>query len=133
MNVLAGHTAPSRLLSDASFAVIFSMARELLSTGANVILEGNFRVGEHERPLLGALPQELPRSAQILCRVAEPVRQRRLSARHTDPDRHRGHADIGRVAAHAARCDGFLDLAGARILFDSGQTAAGLPEELMAS
>jgi predicted kinase len=43
----ASHRAGSRRLSDASFAVMFALARECLG-GTDLILEGNFRVGEHE-------------------------------------------------------------------------------------
>jgi predicted kinase len=41
----------SRRLSDASFAVMFALARDCLRAGTDVILEGNFRPGEHEAAL----------------------------------------------------------------------------------
>jgi len=52
MNVLGSNGVPSRSLSDASFAVMFSVAKEMRAGGASVILEGNFRSGEHEGQLL---------------------------------------------------------------------------------
>jgi len=40
--------AQSRQLSDASFAVMFALARGCLQAGTDLVLEGNFRPGEHE-------------------------------------------------------------------------------------
>lgn len=47
----AADRSQSRRLSDASFAVMFALARDCLLAGTDVILEGNFRPGEHEAPL----------------------------------------------------------------------------------
>ena len=47
--------AGSRRLSDASFAVMFALARDGLRAGTDLILEGNFRPGEHETALLAAI------------------------------------------------------------------------------
>jgi predicted kinase len=44
----AADRAASRNLSDASFAVMFSLARACLAAGTDLLLEGNFRPGEHE-------------------------------------------------------------------------------------
>ena len=43
-----------RQLSNASFAVMFSILRDCLTAGTDVILEGNFRPGEHEGAILEA-------------------------------------------------------------------------------
>jgi predicted kinase len=90
--------AESRRLSDASFAVMFALARDCLSAGTDLILEGNFRPGEHEPALEALIPGsarqgDLIRIAQILCRSSESVRIARLLARATDPTRHPGHRD----------------------------------------
>jgi hypothetical protein len=45
----------SRRLSDASFAVMFALARDCLRAGTDLILEGNFRPDEHEVDLLSAM------------------------------------------------------------------------------
>jgi predicted kinase len=45
----------SRRLSDASFAVMFAVARDCLHAGTDVILEGNFRSGEHEAALSASI------------------------------------------------------------------------------
>jgi predicted kinase len=45
----------SRRLSDASFAVMFALARDCLRVGTDVILEGNFRSGEHEAALSASI------------------------------------------------------------------------------
>jgi predicted kinase len=121
----AGDAADSRRLSTASFAVLFVIARELLKGGGSVILEGNFRTGEHERPILGALPPSAEPAAaiaQVLCRVEESQRVQRLRTRATDPARHAGHRDA--QLAVAAMHDGgaFLDLPGERIELDADRT-----------
>jgi predicted kinase len=132
----AGDEAHSRLLSRASFAILFAIARELLACNARVIVEGNFRPGEHERPLLQALPPgSEPAGAfvQVLCRVEVSERIARLKRRATDPGRHAGHRDAIRVAA--ADSGGFLDLPGRRIEFDSHRgapSAEALAEFLLA-
>jgi predicted kinase len=51
----AADRAESRRLSDASFAVVFALARDCLLVGTDVILEGNFRPGEHEAPLFASI------------------------------------------------------------------------------
>ena len=105
----------SRRLSDASFAVMFSMLRDCTAAGTDVILEGNFRPGEHERLLSDASV----RIAQVLCTVSEPVRIARLKARATDPSRHPGHRDAEFVASHTPSATGFLHLPGERLTFDT--------------
>jgi predicted kinase len=109
----SGDRQHSRRLSDASFAVQFALARELLRTGTSLILEGNFRPGEHEPQLAGGA-----RIIQIACCVAAGVRAARLQARAADPARHAGH----RPGEYSVAPAGFLDLPGPRIEFDSSET-----------
>jgi hypothetical protein len=131
----------SRRLSDASFAVMFALARDALRAGTDLILEGNFRPGEHE-PALEALilDSARPRSgvasdaqhpaaslapiAQILCRTSEPVRLARLKARATDPTRHPGHRDADLATATPPPELEFLALPGERLVFDSDARSA---------
>jgi hypothetical protein len=118
----AGDSAHSRRLSTASFAIQFAIARELLMAGGSLILEGNFRTGEHERALLEALPEGLdPAEAlvQVLCRVEETLRVSRLRRRATDPSRHAGHRDAQLDAGGSRAGSAFLDLPGKRVLFDA--------------
>ncbi|HEY6451901.1 MAG TPA: AAA family ATPase [Steroidobacteraceae bacterium] len=105
----------SRRLSDASFALLFAYAPRLLSTRQLLLLEGNFRPGQHEAALAGVLAGAA--AAQILCRAEAAIRAARLAARAADPGRHPGHRDrdIEPVAADA----GFLDLPGPRWVFSS--------------
>lgn len=113
----------SRALSDASFAVLFALARELLVLGSSLILEGNFRKGEHECQL----GQDVLRRAgiadlamaQVLCHVPEEQRQARLLARAQDPSRHPGHRP-GELAA-ATGVAAHLDLPGERWQFAACQ------------
>jgi predicted kinase len=107
-----GDRGHSRRLSDASFAVMFAVARELLRAGTSLILEGNFRPGEHEAPLAG------PPIAQVACCVDESVRMARLQARAGDPTRHAGH----NVGQYSVAPGGFLDIPGPRFEFDSSET-----------
>lgn len=108
----------TRRLSDASFAVMFSLLRDCAASGTDIILEGNFRPGEHEAALLAPVPRAT-RFAQVLCRVAEPVRIARLKARATDPSRHPGHRDAEFVASYTQSATGFLEIPGERFTFDT--------------
>ena len=139
-----GDRAHSRRLSDASFAVLFALAREMLAhltsgpaaprapaqpTGSAqppvLILEGNFRPGEHEAPFERLLSQGV-RLVQIECRVEESVRAERLRQRASDPARHNGHADAELVIAAENAVAGFLALPGKRVGFDSGASEPNL-------
>jgi predicted kinase len=116
--------AESRALSDASFAVLFALARELSVAGVSLLLEGNFRPGEHEPALRAALSgfsrgDRKLTLAQILCTVDERERLARLSRRAADPHRHQGHRDAQNASAPAPlRGNAFLDLPGERLLHD---------------
>jgi predicted kinase len=124
----ASDAAQSRRLSDASFAVLFAIARELHAAGADMLLEGNFRPGEHEQVLRESLTvwasawasaAPIARFAQVLCRVDESERLSRLARRRADPLRHAGHRDGDlAIAAPASRGDAFLDLPGAEFVQD---------------
>jgi predicted kinase len=118
MDVL-GSFVPSRVLSNISFAVMFSITQELLALGDSLLLEGNFRSGEHEAPLLAALPAIAPTIVQVLCSANEEERRSRLLRRADDPARHAGHRDAGQLEP-AAACDSFLDLPGERLTYRVG-------------
>jgi len=128
MDVLGLGGPSSRALSDAAFAVMFAMAKDLLSGDQQVIIEGNLRAGEHEAAVLAALEGEAT-IAQVLCRVPESERIRRLLARSAQATRHPGHADAQQLV-RAPQCDEFLQLPGKRLVFGSD---AGLSQrELLA-
>lgn len=131
MDVLGSDGAQSRTLSDVSFAIMFAMARELLASRCDVILEGNFRVGEHEVPLRAALAGERALVVQVLCRVAETRRRARMAGRADDSTRHPGHRDACQMEP-ATECDAFLDLPGERVVFDGDDDAARAEGELVA-
>lgn len=120
--------AQSRRLSDASFAVLFALARELLAAGSSVILEGNFRAGEHEPKLLaameGAAGEGGVQIAQLLCCVSEPERLARLRARQHDPARHPGHRDAALATGSSAA--GFLALPGLKAQLDLSTPGSGV-------
>jgi hypothetical protein len=107
-------------LSDASFLVLFAVARQALAARVEVILEGNFRPGEHERllPLSAAL-----RIVQVLCRVDEPARLARLERRRQDAARRAGHGDADPAVRAERSGDAFLELPGERLTFDGGEAA----------
>jgi predicted kinase len=111
--------ARSRELSNLSFTRLFARLGELAGSGADVLLEGNFRAGEHEVPLRQLPPARL---AQVLCRCDERERLMRIARRAADPTRHPGHGDAR--AARDASNDGFLELAGERLLLDTSDTGA---------
>ena len=116
----------SRALSDASFAVLFALTRAQLAAGVSVLLEGNFRVPEHDAALRALLEQPgdiQVRPAQILCELSEEVRRERLRMRARDPARHAGHRDAELAAATSAARAAWLDLPGERFAHD-GATGA---------
>lgn len=122
----AADAAQSRRLSDASFAVVFAIARELHATGSDMLLEGNFRPGEHEQ-VLRATITVWTSFAQVLSRVDEHERLSRLSRRRADPARHAGHRDGDlAMAPRPPRGDTFLDLAGARFVHDGADDRTSL-------
>jgi predicted kinase len=116
---MLGSRVSSRELSNAAFAVMFSMSRQLLALGDSLILEGNFRAGEHEVPLFAALPASAPTIVQVLCSADEEERRARLLQRALDSSRHPGHRDAGQLDA-AAVCDSFLELPGERLTYRVG-------------
>ena len=117
----AGTTLPppgwSRRLSDASFALMFQLAPALLHAGRPVLLEGNFRPGEHEAPLAALLSAAHGKLIQILCFASIATRAARLAARVGDPTRHRAHQDA-RIDVHRP-APSFLALPGVRLSYDS--------------
>ena len=120
LNLLGAASADdSRRLSDASFAVLFTLAGELAAANVDFILEGNFRPGEHE-PALARLGGA--RCAQVLCRLREPLRLARLAQRQAE--RHPGHRDADPAVVALRGCDEYLDLPGARLAFDCSESAA---------
>jgi predicted kinase len=110
----------SRRLSDASFALLFAFLPRLLLPGRLLMLEGNFRPGEHEAPFMPLLSLDRTRFGQVWCRAGEPTRATRLAARAADPGRHRGHRD-GQADPSMAAAVGYLELPGSRWVFDSDQ------------
>jgi predicted kinase len=113
----AGDASQSRHLSTLSFNIQFEIARELYAAGSPMLLEGNFRPGEHEKPLGDACPGT--DFCQVLCRLDETERLARLARRQSDPARHAGHRDHAlAAAAPAVRGDEFLELPGVRLVHD---------------
>jgi predicted kinase len=113
-----GDAAWSRKLSDASFAAMFLTAPRLLLPGRLLMLEGNFRPGEHESALRGVLDLGHARLAQVLCVASEETRRLRLQRRATDPARHAGHRDQT-IDVQTVSGGSFLDLPGPKLRFDS--------------
>jgi predicted kinase len=113
-----GDASWSRSLSDASFALQFQLAPRLLTAEGLLVLEGNFRPGEHEPALLGVLAQTGATVAQVLCVVSAATRAARLATRAADPSRHPGHEDH-RLRGQTQNNEAFLELPGLRLRFDS--------------
>jgi predicted kinase len=116
LDVLESGGARSRILSNISFSVMFAMAREMLAADVDLILEGNFRSGEHEPSLLSAISKRQTPVFQVLCTVDEALRLERLAARAADAARHPGHRDDLR-RARVPECDAFLEVPGRRFRF----------------
>jgi predicted kinase len=123
----ATDAAQSRRLSDASFAVLFALTRDVVASGADAVLEGNFRPGEHE----ASFRSSSVRIAQILCVLDEPQRLARLAARARDLTRHAGHRDADLAAQPLpTHGNGFLDLPGARFRCGADASNSGLLAQL---
>jgi predicted kinase len=116
----------SRRLSNASFALLFAYAPRLLSGARLLLMEGNFRSGEHAPVLASMLAAAAAELAQILCQANAATCAARLAARAADPSRHPGHRD--REFASTGEPAGFLDLPGPRWGFHSDRE--GEPEWL---
>lgn len=120
--------AQSRQLSTISFDIQFAIARELYAAGIPMLLEGNFRPGEHEQALREVCPEA--DVCQVLCRVPESERLVRLRQRQSDPTRHAGHRDDTLAAVQPPpRGDAFLDLVGAQLVH-GGSEARDVPAAL---
>jgi predicted kinase len=118
----AADAARSRLLSDASFATLFRIARELRICGVSFLLEGNFRSGEQEAALGEALGAASV--AQVLCRVPELERIARIRARANDPSRHSGHlaGEQRSIETPPRQGDAFLDLPSLRLVHEGADS-----------
>jgi predicted kinase len=128
-----GDAGWSRRLSDASYAAMFAIAAVNLRAGRSVLLEGNFRAGEHEAPILGCGARSI---GQVLCAVPEPQRAARLARRTRERARHAGHLDheaaaTNPAAAAAAGGARFLDLPGLRLDYDGARAARGALDEVL--
>ena len=105
-------------------ALLFAYAPRLLSAQRLLLMEANFRPGEHEAALAGLLTAGAAQLAQVLCRADAVTCAARLAARAEDPSRHPGHRDreIDAAAGGNAR---FLDLPGPRWLFSGDSPGEG--------
>ena len=95
----------SRRLSQASYALMFRMADELLGRGQSLILEGNFRAADHDDTFARLLAQRPVETVQILCSAEPAVLRQRLQERASRGQRHPGHRDqetLAELEAEAA-------------------------------
>ena len=93
-----GDTDWSRRLSDAAYALLFAQAHCSLACERSIIVEANFRSGEHEGPLRCLIDELSVHAIQVLCRADPEVLIARFGARR----RHSGHLDaalLGRTAS----------------------------------
>lgn len=108
----------SRLLSNASFGVMFSVAQQILDAGGSVLLEGNFRAGEHDGAVGRLLAERHCRVIQVLCRLPDEQRRQRLIERAEREQRHPGHLDrlfLRRRFDRSDSADRFLEAPGERL------------------
>jgi predicted kinase/diadenosine tetraphosphate (Ap4A) HIT family hydrolase len=80
----------SRQLGVAAYGALYAVAERILSAGAGLVLESNFRRAESEPPLR-ALAGLAP-TVVILCRTPDALRRRRFEER-AGRGRHRVHVD----------------------------------------
>lgn len=118
----------SRRLSDASFALMFQLAPALLHAQRPLLLEGNFRPGEHEPAVAALLSAGGAQLIQILCYASIATRAARLAARADDLTRHPAHQDA-RIDVHRP-APSFLALPGVQLSYDSDLEAPRALERL---
>lgn len=112
----------SRLLSNASFGVMFTVAAQVLDAGGSVLLEGNFRAGEHDAAVGRLLAGRHCRLVQVLCRLTDEQRRQRLVERAERDQRHPGHLDrlfLRRLQDRSDSADRFLEAPGERLTLNT--------------
>lgn len=129
LDVLKGNAIDSRRVSDASFQVLFHLARRLLDDGCDLIIEGNFRASGHALDLSALVGTRTLQSMQILCRMPEPLRQSSLVARAAV--QHSGHHRL-QQARYVRECDEFVPLPGERLLADATVGLAASHQRVLA-
>ena len=113
----------SRKLSEASYAVLFNVAAELLRAGQRCVIEGNFRWRDTAGRFGSLLRPEL-RVVQICCTAPLAVLSARLHSRIAAGQRHPGHLDAAtaqEIEGELARFNQPLPIAGPQLVFDSTQ------------
>ena len=125
----------SKKLSQASYALLFNVAAEVLRAGQHCIIEGNFRWRENDGRFGSLLRPDL-QVIQICCTAPLPVLVARLHGRIAAGQRHPGHLD-GQTAAEVegelARLSQPLPIAGAQLSFDSSNAEPGAVQLLIAA
>lgn len=115
-----GDVAWSQRLGDATYALLFAFAEQLLRARCHTIVEANFFVGSAEHELAALSPH---RTLQIHCAAPLAALRERYAAR---TDRHPGHLDNLRIDDLAARfgsgAHGPLDLDGELLEIDATET-----------
>jgi predicted kinase len=125
----------SRKLSEASYALLFNTAAELLHAGQRCILEGNFRWRETAGRFASLLRPEL-RVIQVCCTAPFAVLSARLHGRVAAGQRHPGHLDaltVGELEAELPCFSQPLPIAGPLISFDSSQREPSAVVNLVAA
>jgi predicted kinase len=118
----------SRAYNQAAYLALFAVARELLTAGVSLLMESNYRVGQHEAPI--AALQTATGCSVLQVHVDAPVPL--LLARYLDRwhggRRHPGHVDEENLAAvEAALRQGIygpLEMAAPLIRVDTTDFAA---------
>jgi predicted kinase len=117
----------SRGASDAAFEALWRAA-EAIPPDRGLLLEGNFRVGEHEAPLRRLAMWRGSRILQVLVQVPESQRLARLAARALDPGRHVAHLGASAFAAAVSAPGravvggtGFLETPGECVVYDGSE------------
>ncbi len=123
----------SRKLSQASYALLFNMAAEMIHAGQSCILEGNFRWRENSARFGSLLRPDL-QVIQICCTAPLQVLVARLHGRVAAGQRHPGHLDaatLDEIEAELGRLSQPLPIAGMQLTFDSSQAEPPVVKRLI--
>ncbi len=117
-----------RDLSRRAGTVALARATRHLRRGESVVLEGNWRAGEHGAAIAALVREQRPRLLQIQCVAAGPLLLERFVARARSGSRHVVHADLEalpRLRAELLRgCYEPLPLDGPLLRIDTGTAMA---------
>jgi predicted kinase len=114
----------SRRLGQSAYAVLWTVARRILSAGGGLVLESNFTRMNSQAALREVAT--LAPAALVLCRTTDEIRRRRFAERAAR-GRHRVHIDTAILGEWVDDAEFLVDIGTPRLIVD---TADGYAPDL---